>query len=62
MKVGKWEESLSASKLSIERVKDTLGVINLFKDEKRIQAAKNTAAEVMRNIVNQQLPFSLWNI
>jgi CHAT domain-containing protein len=55
MKVGKWEESLSASKLSIERVKDTLGVINLFKDEKRIQAAKNTAAEVMRNIVNQQL-------
>ena len=55
MKVGKWEESLSASKLSIERVKDTLGAINLFKDERRNLAAKNTAAEVMRNIVNQQL-------
>lgn len=55
MNVGKWEESFSASKLSIEKVKDTLAVVYLFKDEKRIHAAKNTAAEVMRNIVNQRL-------
>ena len=55
MKVGKWEESLVVSKLAIDKAKDTLGLLSLFKDEKRRHAAQQTAALVMGNIVSQQV-------
>jgi len=55
MKVGKWEESLSVSKLATGKAKETLGLLNLFKDEKRKHAAQQTAAQVMGNIVSQQV-------
>ena len=32
MKIGKWEESLSVSKLSLDKAKETLGLLNLFND------------------------------
>ena len=55
MRTGKWDESFVQIKISVEKSKEVLPMLNLFENDKQKMHAKNNAAFIMANMVNQQI-------